>query len=735
MNLVISTYTNQYNTGTSSINAGAYRAKLRNTDIVTAGSPQYVGGGDGQELKLAGVKLNGKTIEIDFSIVSGVIGDGFDFVAALFDKHDTNTKTLTMFDMDDSIGGGLFRSWYVTGRNLGVSAPKGKNMVAKMALDAEILYTTSTNTETTFAVVADAQTQDFTISVGNISALPVIDISPQTNGGIGQRYWRFCTVFNYTKNPSGPAYPIDVTNGGLDTSALINFTGISVQVNNGAGYNSSATTIAYDTVVGTLPSVPFMLYRAGEQMRVTARTGTTSGNLTVVRGVNASVATSHADNVVLALSKMAFDGRDIRVLVGTGNGNLAENPYWFGDTGTSVINNTATKIWTPLTIPARATGTLTNSIVSGDISLSITSPDGYFPPSTGLLLIGTEIMSYASYDASTATTPDLTRGVFGTTAASHTAGDTVRHLDPVLLYYGDANASTPLYLSQAASNVAVSQALRPPFARGTSTNSSWAYLNFAYSITNLSSEWKTLAPNNTATTYTKDNDPLNAAPVDPVTDLGVSALNRNGLAQWQLSLPFGYTVASYTTLKRYSLPANAGYVGDASALTAIAAGTGGSSTTGTFNSASVSFLARILIRNTTSANWGTRAYMNAAACTLTLSTSTTSDTDGVPSVSLGSENSVTYDLYASLTNTTTGAVISFKFDNMALSSILRIDTLNKTVSYVTDGRKTNLLPFTPRSNWLELRQGTNTLRWNFLNGVNGTVNVIVKEQYRNNSFG
>jgi hypothetical protein len=90
------------------------------------------------------------------------------------------------------------------------------------------------------------------------------------------------------------------------------------------------------------------------------------GNITgIVRGANGSVAASHANPTTVFLSKMAYDGRDIKIYVGLGNGTSTSVPLWFGSStvgATGGMNTAATKIWINNNYATRAVGTLYASI-------------------------------------------------------------------------------------------------------------------------------------------------------------------------------------------------------------------------------------------------------------------------------------------------------------------------------------------------------------------------------------
>ena len=73
--------------------------------------------------------------------------------------------------------------------------------------------------------------------------------------------------------------------------------------------------------------------------------------------------------------------------------------------------------------------TLSSTITDIDVSITVASSTGF--PDEGTLLINSEVIHYGTLTGNVFT--DLTRGVFGTTAAPHTATDTVTYLGVVLI--------------------------------------------------------------------------------------------------------------------------------------------------------------------------------------------------------------------------------------------------------------------------------------------------------------
>lgn len=706
--------------GNSTINDGThFKTRIASGPLNVTGQAKFIPVGNGQYQKLAGKSMPGGTIKLNISIPQSSPTTSFDTLKALFDPQDLTPRTLICTDGT--------RQWYVEGFPVDPPATAGPAMVVTLALASPVWKTVSSTAFGTWTVTASGQTNVFNVSVGIHEVYPVYTLTPTATKLGGLLYQRFVTTYNYTRQ-AALAHGIDITNGGLNTANLVNFSSISLQVNNVGGYNASATTIAYDTVTGTLPAVPFNLFRDTEQMTVTARTGTTSGNLTVTRGVNGSTAESHADNAVLALSKMNYDGSDIRVRAGNSNGNVAEVPYWL-----SGMNGATTKIWISQDYAARAQGVLQATINNSVTTLNVTSYEGNISSSGGMILIESEICTYTAYTTknNVGTFSGLTRGAKGTSAASHTASASmiVRVIPEIWLLYGDATLTAPTYSSA-----------RKPLFDLTSTNSSHVYgTNWNASAQNGDDEWNAAVSGSTGLAFTSDQDWSDLAPADPSTRIGVSVQNINHSAQWQLVCPFGWTQAVMTNVDRYNLPANVAFFRYGTLLTnlaktAIAATTAADTmqTTAsvTITPSSAVYFLQLYIRNSLTTNLTKRAAAQVRTSTITLSTSTTSTTVGVPFVSLGSEQSTTYDMDVVLSNDTLGESIEIK-GVVPTNSAVVINTLLKTITlWDNQNGRAWMQPFPARLNWLRMQQGDNT--FSFTETNMGTVTVDVSYQGRNN---
>lgn len=727
MQLKILSYTKRDGTQDTTVNDGvnySARIKAANTDITAEGVPVWTPRSDGQEDTLAGVKIKGRVLEISLTI-QGTLGVGLTYLGGMFDPHDTSTKTIIFQDVADSN-----RLWYLTGRNgkLGQHTGGG-NVIARFICKSSILLTSLTRTETTWPITASAQTQAFTNDLGNIDAFPIYELTPTSARGYGQRYRHFVTTYNYTKK-SANQYHICITGAsGLDTSALIKVTTTnttSTMAGITASVPATGGTLTNLASTASFPASGVVMYGT-EQISYTSKTATTFVGIT--RAAGGTTAASHANPTTVYLSQMYANGSDVRVLLADGNGNISEVPYWFGDTGLTQINQTNTLIWIPLNYAVRALGLLAGSITDSDTSLSVTQLEGNFDLTDGLLLVDSEICSYTSFDPFTNTFVNLTRPSKGTANVAHTANTTVRGINELWLYYGNPLATAPNY----------PQALKPPFSLGSSLNSLWVYTNFASSAQNTNDEFKPSKIGARALTYSSDRDINNVAPADPVVELGLSVIDKDDTAQWDVAIAFGWTQATFTNIDAYNLPASTGWMkagnGTQVAIAKTTAANTWQTTSPTITPAITAFSLTLYAKNSTTANFGTRAAMNAAQVAISLSAGT-GPTEGVPYASLGAQQLVTYDLDAIIENTTTNENIRVVFDNMALNSTIRIDTFLRATTYLGDNRRADnaIYPYPSRENILKFRYGVaNTYKYTEL-GATG-VNFVLKWQGRCNALG
>lgn len=649
-----------------------YGASLQTTNIysklgpgdplLSGSSPRWVERQSGQFPWLAGKTMDGGKLNISFKLTTGGsysnLGDVQDYIKGLFDTQDATPRQLICTDSDDSN-----RQWYVYGFATSFSVAQAGYVLVTLALRSPVWTTVTQETESTWNVTATGGTAVFNIDIGNIATYPVIQITPRQALDQSARYKRYVKTYNYTRNPSSN-YFIDVTDGGLNTAALV------------------------------------------------------SGG------------------------KMLATGADIRVYASDQNGNLQMLPRWL-----SGINTTSTKIWAPIDYKARIEGNLTTTVDADDDVVVVTldgTSDQNFSATGGVLLCGTEVMTYETADKTSLTTITLstvTRGAKGTTAASHTAGARVRQIPEVWLLYGNSSATWDDndYLNG-----------KPVIDLSTSTNDSWVYANFAaygksYNVKTVD-EWISSKANTTTSfIYTVAQAAQGATSSDPVELIGCSVLKAGDWAAWTLFQPFGVTTATFTGVERrrvatsgasyaagirYSASYNS--VNNAATLSSLTATSGTAWATGskTVTPAASVYWLQLYLKNV-NLTLPALSSIGMAGGTVTLDTSTTSPVLGRPYVALNAEQVNEYPLDCTITNVTTGKSISLDV-SMDIDDTLTVDTLNKTVKITGDKASalSGLVLSTVRQEWLAMNPGNNTLKFEQANTQD--VDIVIKWNGRNN---
>lgn len=155
------------------------------------------------------------------------------------------------------------RSWYVNADFIGLTEDTTSGPTASFgavfAVDDPIWKLLIQSTQT-ITLAGDAGTVTATITpIGNQPALPIITITPTSNGAnnFGFTWQRFVTIINNSPNALN-SYSIDITDGGIDTAAAIgagkmlsNGDDLRIYVDGvdvkrwfgGGGINSATTTI------------------------------------------------------------------------------------------------------------------------------------------------------------------------------------------------------------------------------------------------------------------------------------------------------------------------------------------------------------------------------------------------------------------------------------------------------------------------------------------------------------
>lgn len=426
---------------------------------------------------------------------------------------------------------------------------------------------------------------------------------------------------------------------------------------------------------------------------------------------------------LVTATKMLASGFDSRLFID----GAEEEDRWL-----SGWNGATSKMWANISFAAKQTFTLktaitvTTAIASVDVNEDIANM-----PDAGIFKIDTERMTYTSKNVSAKTFGGITRGAKESTAATHLAAAAVTWIEhDIYFYYGDLDATA---------GPATNDNNKPIFNLSTSTNTSWVYAEF-WSNQARSAEWMASPSPAAAVTYTYTaNQNTNA---DPASEMGtrggrIDALGAAANTLWRMTHPAGITNWNFANGEKYNLILGEANLKYNTSLTPLA-------TTTTWTTA-------YAIPATTVANtwqtWSDSRALGATyfhidficrtrnACRVEVADVTlTLDSANVPTRTLGAEVTTVYDLNTVLKNDTTGESLTIRA-SIEEDQTLRIDTLNKTVTYLKDNsnrfaamRLTGSSPV--RSQWLRLQQGANTLSYTDVN--TGTVEVVIKWQGRNN---
>lgn len=531
---------------------------------------------------------------------------------------------------------------------------------------------------------------------GNQLALPVITITPIA-GSSGFLYQRFVQIINNATLPL-VNYPVNLTGAGLDTAALVADNSNKALVNVGGGINASVTTIPYDTVTGTIASSG-LIYIGTEQISYTGKTLT---NFTgCVRGVNGTVAATHADNSVIFVSKMAADGNDLRVYV-----DGAEVKRWL-----SGMNTTTTKIWINQSQPANSNMTLGTAIAgAGDIatiSIANTADNNAklaLIPTSGNVLIGSEVFTYTGVSISSRLLTGVTRASRQTSAGAHAVADTIKFVThDIYIYYGSPNISAYV----------VDDTYKPCIAL-TSTNTSHVYEVFGNQAQTRTAGWFYYLLQAVVSFFTGTGAQQG---VDPFTAMGlqnapsVNGLGIIGSGIWKIVNPCGVSTITVTGKK---FRTNVAYWDTMTFETSLNDSLWVTQWTET--SPAVLTLAD-LDTHTAVALGATYPYLRFRIQKLLTNTGNsnmeirgiTAVPVNVPTVTVASELSIV-ELNTTLTNAANGLSMQLILV-MTSAQVITVDTKNKTI-YLADG--TNVInalqDFPVRPNWLPLEPGeTNTI--------------------------
>ena len=465
---------------------------------------------------LAGKDFRGQVLNVDITC-EGNYNAQLESVVKWFAPSDETPRQLIFKDTAANL------QWYVYASAYQISPQDGGHVVISLAVDDPVWQSVILHTQTWN--VSTNSTTDIAVA-GNQPSFPIFEITPNTypiNGWINSI---FVEVYA-TSTDSWRARPLDLTNGGWNTSALKASTDNYCLINAGAGISSDTDVIPYDGLVGAFPASGWFMID-NEQIYYTAKTGTTSGNFTgCTRAMGGTSAATHVDNSVVALSYIAADGRDVRVFR-----DGVEIDYWFG-TGANAFGTTATKIFIVDSMPEKTQMTLKTAIAAtgtpSTIDLNYTIANKAAISSIdagGRVIIGSEEFTFTARTI-TATSLSLTvgeRAVRNTTAALHAANSNVIVLAAdYCIVYNNSLASAP----------DIDNTVKPIIDL-TSSNSSFVYTLFRDGPGKRAGDWvgsvirQSSAAYSSNYIYTGVDDAGNVYPA-PIAGMAIKAFQMAGV--------------------------------------------------------------------------------------------------------------------------------------------------------------------------------------------------------------
>lgn len=669
------------------------------------------------------VAYGGKSFEpvefvISFALRTATLQADAEAIGKLFFVKDTLLRTLVANDTNDSN-----TPYYIECTPIEIVDIKNQDMRVKMWTNDPVWKKVTASTHTT-NISSSGTTNDTITNNGNLDAYPVITITPAATGG-KYSYRRHVIAYNPIAY-ANPNYPLDITGGGLDFTGLTKNASVSNQINEVAGISDSATTWNIDTSVGGgLPTGGGVFMMDNEQCSYTSiAAGVIDG---VVRGINGTTATTHANNTVMYQSLVQANGNDIRVLV-----NGAEVPRWLGGT---VYSDTTEKIWSVFNFPACIQMTLGAAIsgASGVTTITIANNAANIAamklmPEKGIIYIDTEAIAYTArnFNARTITIANTGRGIKDTTAATHAIGAVVRVIPfDIVIEYGNINAET---LEQ-------DESRKPCFSLENSTNTNWRYDSADSVFGDIaglrSGAWKPSLPKGKFSNWFTGHDATFGT--DPITELGAEITTYlSGLLykaetaeiNWTFFNPAGITSISslgekyklnsttpFPTCRLQSAKVNQVYVTEWTETTPASANTWTAWTRASEAVPAGTMYLRFqfvgAVKGGSAIDYARNQVLLGSAGSMGVSFEST----GVPQVTVIAQNTNAY-IDVELMNVTTGEGLKFAFP-LAINTPLIIDTENRTVSYQDRlltppewiGSKAN------RQEWFRLVAGANSINY------------------------
>lgn len=484
-----------------------------------------------------------KDLTINIQMTAATAHTQTDTLNAVFDVT-LGEQTLVCNNTDDSD-----KPYYILASVVSVRVV-GAVYTAKLRASIGIFRLVTPHSDATWNPTSSPSTHTLTWTQGgNLPAQPTIAITPQAAKTAGRSYYRYVLM----TNPSDTAWDDwwELTDGGIDTSALVAMTSRSNQINQVGGIDAVVTTIPIDTAVGGGLPGSGSGYVDSEQISWTANSGSSLSG--VVRGINGTTAATHADNAVIKNSKVQADGDDFRVFV-----DGTETDRKFG-TGSGGFNQALTLVYARAPLRSRIEIPLATAIAaSGAITSIDLSTDRIYReafnrlPEAGQMMIGSEALTWTEKDTKTFQLKGtVTRACFDTSEGAHAVADTCKWLEHIIqLQYGDLSASAPTI-----------DATRIPMWDLTSTNLSRVYTSMSDNAGLRAGRFRgdLGSPRSKGRGGTRLYSAAANTEADPATVLGIYAeswlsgsryQDESIDANWQIYIPQGATTVTATGRKR-----------------------------------------------------------------------------------------------------------------------------------------------------------------------------------------
>ena len=625
----------------------------------------------------------------------------------LFNPEDETPKRLVATDDD----GGRERYLMCLCESLQPAKDGGgfseRLFVATMVVDGDVRWRSVSTETVTWLVTVDGDTETVS-NPGDDEAYPVLTIEPTAPKLLyGNRTGRWAAI--HWKATSGAVdYPIRL--GALDTASLVK-TATATTLDGAIVAGDTSITLTDASSFDTA-GMAYITDAVGGDEQI-AWSGKIGNELTgVTRGIGGTSAAGHSGGQAIAVSKMLANGNDLRVWV-----DGVEEDRWLVD-----FNTANTYIWINMSFSATVSLTLATGFADVDDVTTITvNEDISTMPSTGLLMIGTEVFAYSGTTPGTFQFTGVIRAVRGTTAATHLAAASVLWIQhDVWLSYSDAEASAPSTDDD-----------YKPVIEETSTNDAWTYVNFGDDAGLRTGAWTQLAGMTAPTFYTANRE-TNA---DPWEEIGITGIGAWQQGRWYLENVCQIAQVSFTNgekritdLAEWAAEAIQSYSGGVwtpeyliPAPSVVDTWEAWSRTETLYAGAT-----RVGLLVANAGGYSSTKNLEAADCTVTFNTTYT------PDVSFpGSETTGLYALVITITNNTTEQSISLLY-NMELGQELEVDTNAKTVTDLVDNSKQRqalTLGGRPRRHWLKLLPGDNELEWTEADTSGVTATIEFEARY------